>query len=317
MTGPVVSSDASNSPSAATDTVPRQREAVKAIPVRHWGQWVSAVVVLGIVGVLLISIAGNDNVQWSVVRKYLFDNTVLQGLWVTVWLTIASMVLGIVLGIVIAVMRLSHNRVLSTVSWFYIWLFRGTPVLVQLLIWFNLALFFPKIGFGPFSTDTNTLIKPLVAALLALALNEAAYMAEVVRGGILAVDPGQYEAAAALGMSRGRTMRRIVLPQAMRVIIPPTGNETITMLKTTSLVLVVGAGDLLSRTSAIGARNFTTIELLLVASFWYVVLTSVSSYGQYHLERRFARGAAQALSRTALQRILANLRPGRVTGGAR
>jgi polar amino acid transport system permease protein len=317
MTGPAVSSDAANSRSAATDSAPRQREAVKAVPVRHLGQWVSAVVVLGIVAALIYSVAGNDNIQWPVVRKYLFNNTVLQGLWVTVWLTVASMVLGIVLGILVAVMRLSHNRVLSTVSWFYIWLFRGTPVLVQLLVWFNLALFFPRIGFGPLSTDTNQLIKPLVAALLALALNEAAYMAEVVRGGILAVDPGQYEAAAALGMSRGRTMRRIVLPQAMRVIIPPTGNETITMLKTTSLVLVVGAGDLLSRTSAIGARNFTTIELLLVASFWYVVLTSVSSYGQYHLERRFARGAGRELSRTALQRIVANLRPGRVSGGAR
>lgn len=301
---------------AVAATAARQREPVKAVPVRHWGQWVSAVVVIGLVVALIYSIAGNDNVQWSVVQQYLFDDTVLEGMWVTVWLTIASMALGIVLGIVVAVMRLSSNRVLSTVSWFYIWLFRGTPVLVQLLIWFNLALFFPRIGFGPLSTDTNQLIKPLVAALLALALNEAAYMAEVVRGGILSVDHGQYEAAAALGMSRGRIMRRIVLPQAMRVIIPPTGNETITMLKTTSLVLVVGAGDLLSRTSAIGARNFATIEMLLVASFWYVVLTSVSSYGQYHLERRFARGTARALPRTALQRILANLRPGRVSGGA-
>ena len=142
-------------------------------------------------------------------------------------------------------------------------------------------------------------------------------MAEIVRGGILAVDPGQDEAASALGMSRGLTMRRIVLPQAMRVIIPPTGNETITMLKTTSLVLVVGAGDLLTRTSAIAAKNFATIELLLVASFWYLVLTSVASYGQSHLERRFARGSAAALPPTLTQRILANLRPGRVSGGAR
>jgi polar amino acid transport system permease protein len=302
---------------ATQATAPRHREAVKAIPVRHWGQWVSAVVVLALVAALIYSVATNDNIQWSVVRQYLFDSTVMQGLWVTVWLTIASMVLGIVLGILIAVMRLSDNRVLSTVSWFYIWLFRGTPVLVQLLIWFNLALFFPRLGFGPISTDTNQLIKPLIAALLALALNEAAYMAEVVRGGILSVDHGQYEAAAALGMSKGRTMRRIVLPQAMRVIIPPTGNETITMLKTTSLVLVVGAGDLLSRTSAIGAREFTTIELLLVASFWYVVLTSVASYGQYHLERRFARGTAGAPPKKALHRTLSNLIPGRVSGGAR
>jgi polar amino acid transport system permease protein len=308
MTGPVASD---------ARTAPRQREAVKAVPVRHWGQWVSAVIVLVLVAALVVSVAGNDNIQWAVVQRYLFDNAVLRGLWVTIWLTIASMALGIVLGIVVAVMRLSTNRVLSTISWFYIWLFRGTPVLVQLLIWFNLALFFPRLGFGPLSADTNQLIKPLIAALLALALNEAAYMAEVVRGGILSVDHGQYEAAAALGMSRGGTMRRIVLPQAMRVIIPPTGNETITMLKTTSLVLVVGAGDLLSRTSAIGARDFTTIEMLLVASFWYVVLTSVASYGQYHLERRFARGTGRTLPRTALQRTLANLRPGRVTGGAR
>jgi polar amino acid transport system permease protein len=317
MSGPVAPSGAFQSHPGIPEAAPRQREAVKAVPVRHWGQWVSAVVVVGIVAALVFSIAGNDNIQWPVIRQYLFDSTVLQGLFVTVWLTIAAMVLGIILGIVVAVMRLSHNRVLSTVSWFYIWLFRGTPVLVQLLIWFNLALFFPRIGFGPLSADTNQLIRPLVAALLALALNEAAYMAEVVRGGILSVDPGQNEAAAALGMSRGRTMRRIVLPQAMRVIIPPTGNETITMLKTTSLVLVVGAGDLLSRTASIGARNFTTIELLLVASFWYVVLTSVASYGQYHLERRFARGTAHAPPRTALQRILTNLRPGRVSGDAR
>ncbi|HEU4424774.1 MAG TPA: amino acid ABC transporter permease [Pilimelia sp.] len=302
----------------AQATAPRQREAVKAIPVRHWGQWVSAVVVVALVAALVYSVATNENIQWSVVRQYLFDSSVMRGLWVTIWLTIASMVLGIVLGIVLAVMRLSHNRVLSTVSWFYIWLFRGTPVLVQLLIWFNLALFFPTIGFGPISTETNALIKPLVAALLALALNEAAYMAEVVRGGILSVDHGQYEAASALGMSRGRTMRRIVLPQAMRVIIPPTGNETITMLKTTSLVLVVGAGDLLSRTAAIGARDFTTIEMLFVASFWYVVLTSVASYGQYHLERRFARGVAGSRPpRKALHRTLSNLLPGRVSGGAR
>jgi polar amino acid transport system permease protein len=214
-------------------------------------------------------------------------------------------------------MRLSHNRVLSTVSWFYIWLFRGTPVLVQLLVWFNLALFFPRFGFGPVSADTNDLIRPFVAALLALALNEAAYMAEVVRGGILAVDPGQNEASQALGMTRGQSMRHIVLPQAMRVIIPPTGNETITMLKTTSLVLVVGAGDLLTRTSAIAAKNFATIEMLFVASFWYLVLTSIASWGQYHLERRFARGAAGPLPPTLGQRVLANLLPGRVTGGAR
>jgi polar amino acid transport system permease protein len=306
-----------HSSDATSGSRERQREPIQAVPVSHWGQWFSAVVVLALVAALAYSVATNDSIQWPVVRQNLFEQSVLRGLWVTIQLTVLAMVAGIVLGILLAVMRLSSNPVLRTVSWFYIWLFRGTPVLVQLLIWFNLALFFPRIGIGSLSADTNSLIKPFVAALLALALNEAAYMAEVVRGGILAVDPGQNEASAALGMTKAQTMRRIVLPQAMRVIIPPTGNETITMLKTTSLVLVVGAGDLLTRTSAIAAKNFTTIEMLLVASFWYLVLTSLFSYGQAHLERRFARGAAGVLPPTLGQRVLANLRPGRVSGGAR
>ncbi len=304
------------SPPDATGTAVREREPIKAVPVRHFGRWVSAVIVLVLVASLAYALATNDNIQWSIVGQYLFDGTIMDGLFVTIWLTVLSMVLGIVLGIVLAVMRLSDNRVLSTVSWFYIWLFRGTPVLVQLLIWFNLALFFPRIGLGGLSVDTNQLITPFVAALLGLALNEAAYMAEIVRGGIIAVDPGQTEAAHALGLTRGQTMRRIVLPQAMRVIVPPTGNELITMLKTTSLVTVIAAPDLLTNAQAIAARNFAVFEMLIVASFWYLLLTSVASYGQYHLERRFARGAAQAPSRTAIQRILANLRPGRVSGSA-
>jgi polar amino acid transport system permease protein len=306
-----------HSPGTTSGSDARQREAIKAVPVPHWGQWVSALVVLALVAALLYSVATNNNIQWSEVQKYLFEKSVMAGRWVTIQLTVLAMVAGIALGIVLAVMRLSQNPVLRTASWFYIWLFRGTPVLVQLLIWFNLALFFPRIGIGSVSADTNVLIKPFVAALLALALNEAAYMAEVVRGGILAVDPGQNEASAALGMTQGQTMRRIVLPQAMRVIIPPTGNETITMLKTTSLVLVVGAGDLLTKTSAIAAKNFTTMEMLFVASFWYLVLTSAFSYGQSHLERRFARGTAAALPPTLGQRIRANLRPGRISGGGR
>jgi polar amino acid transport system permease protein len=302
-------------PSAAAGTAARQREPIKAVPVRHVGRWVSAGIVLALVATLTYALATNDNIQWSIVGENLFDGTIMEGLFVTIWLTVLSMLLGIALGVVLAVMRLSNNRVLSTVGWFYIWLFRGTPVLVQLLVWFNLALFFPRIGVGGLSADTNQLITPFVAALLGLALNEAAYMAEIVRGGIIAVDPGQTEAASALGLTRGQTMRRIVLPQAMRVIVPPTGNELITMLKTTSLVTVIAAPDLLTRAQAISARNFAIFELLIVASFWYLVLTSVASYGQYHLERRFARGTAQGVSRTAMQRMLANLRPGRVSGG--
>ena len=206
-------------------------EPIKAIPVRHWGQWVSAAIVIAIVGALAYSVGTNPNLQWSIVGQYLFDNTILRGMLVTIELTVLSMVIGIALGIVLAVMRLSTNPVLKYVSGAYLWFFRGTPVLVQIVLWFNLALIFPRIGFGSFSADTNSLITPFGAALLALALNEAAYMAEIVRGGIQSVDAGQPEAAHALGMPQSLTMRRIVLPQAMRVIVPPTGNEVITMLE--------------------------------------------------------------------------------------
>lgn len=295
-----------------------RHQPIKAIPVRRWGQWISAVVVLGIVGVLAYSVGTNPNLQWAIVGENVFDPTILQGMLVTIELTVFSMVIGIVLGVVLAVLRLSANPVLSTVSSAYLWLFRGTPVLVQIVLWFNLALIFPRIGFGEFSVDTNDLITPFGAALLALALNEAAYMAEIVRGGIQSVDSGQTEASQALGMTQRLTMRRIVLPQAMRVIVPPTGNELITMLKTTALVAVIGANDLFTQAQAIGSKNFTTFQLLIVASIWYLVLTSVLTYAQTHVERRFARGTARgAKAPSARQRILANLRPGRVSGDQR
>lgn len=287
-------------------------EAIKAVPIRHWGQWVSAVVVTGLLGLLVHTVATNEEIQWPVVGQYLFDGTILQGMVVTIQLTALSMVLGVALGVVLAVMRLSHNPVLSTVSSAYLWLFRGTPVLVQIVLWFNLALIFPRIGFGPVSAATNDLITPFGAALLALSLNEAAYMAEIVRGGIQSVERGQTEAAHALGMSQRQAMRRIVLPQAMRVIVPPTGNEVITMLKTTSLVAVIGASDLFTRAQTIGSKNFTTFAMLLVASFWYLVLTSVFTFAQVHVERWFARGTAPGATPKTLRRVLANLRPGRV-----
>ena len=234
-------------------------EPIKAIPVRHWGQWVSAAIVIAIVGALAYSVGTNPNLQWSIVWQYLFDNTILRGMLVTIELTVLSMAIGIALGIVLAVMRLSTNPVLTTVSGAYLGFFRGTPVLVQIVLWFNLALIFPRIGFGSFSADTNSLITPFGAALLALALNEAAYMAEIVRGGIQSVDAGQPEAAHALGMPQSLTMRRIVLPQAMRVIVPPTGNEVITMLKTTSLVAVIGASELFTAAQTIGAQELHDI----------------------------------------------------------
>jgi len=309
---------------SVTDAMPgsaaQRPEPIRAIPVRKTGQWISAVLLVAVLGWLVVAVGRNKTIQWHTIGNYLFDKTILRGMVVTLELTVLAMVLGVVLGIVLAVMRLSANPVLRSVSAGYLWLFRGTPVLVQIVLWFNLGLIFPTIGIGSFSAETNKLITAFGAALLALSLNEGAYMAEIVRGGIQSVDPGQTEAAHALGMTGGQTMRRIILPQAMRVIIPPTGNEVVTMLKTTSLVAVIGAQDLFTRAQAIGARNFTTFEMLLVASFWYLVLTSVLTVLQSSVERRFARGTNRARKQSTTARILANLWPGRVqseTGGAR
>jgi polar amino acid transport system permease protein len=235
---------------------------------------------------------------------------------VTLELTVVSMVVGIILGVVLAVMRLSANPLVSGFSGFYIWLLRGTPVLVQLLFWSFIGALYPKVGisipWGPslVSVDANSLITPFIAATLALALNEGAYMAEIVRAGILSVPEGQAEASSALGMSRLQTMRRIVLPQAMRVIVPPTGNETISMLKTTSLVSVIAYGELLYAAQLIYAANYRTIPLLIVASIWYLFFTTVLSIGQYYLERRFGRGATRAQAQTPLQRLRRLLLPG-------
>ena len=302
-----------------TTSAPPAPASPKAIPVRHYGQWVAAAVVVLLVALLVRAIAANETIVWSVIRSRIADSAILSGLLVTIWLTIASMLLGTLGGIALAVMRLSDNRLLSTLSGLYIWLLRGTPVLVQILLWFNLALFFPRLGLGPLSVETNAFITPFVAALLALSLNEAAYMAEVVRGGILSVDRGQREAGEALALGRGQIMRRIILPQAMRVIIPPTGNELVTLFKTTSLVAVIGAGDLLTRAQAIGAVDFTRMEMLIVASIWYLAITTVATYGQMLLERRFARGVHTINAPTLGATLLRNLRPGRMAapGGDR
>jgi polar amino acid transport system permease protein len=302
-----------------TTSAPPAPASPKAIPVRHYGQWVAAAVVVLLVALLVRAIAANETIVWSVIRSRIADSAILSGLLVTIWLTIASMLLGTLGGIALAVMRLSDNRLLSTLSGLYIWLLRGTPVLVQILLWFNLALFFPRLGLGPLSVETNAFITPFVAALLALSLNEAAYMAEVVRGGILSVDRGQREAGEALALGRGQIMRRIILPQAMRVIIPPTGNELVTLFKTTSLVAVIGAGDLLTRAQAIGAVDFTRMEMLIVASIWYLAITTVATYGQMLLERRFARGVHTTNAPRLGATLLRNLRPGRTTapGGDR
>jgi polar amino acid transport system permease protein len=253
----------SSAPTAGPAAPPLRAADIKAVPVRHPGRWVAAVLVLVLAATVLNSIATNPRFEWGLVQQYFFSSQVLHGLRITLELTVIAMAIGIVLGVVLAVMRLSPNPLVSTASWFYIWLFRGTPVLVQLLFWqFNSPLY-PTLSFGiPFGPefvhgDANHLITPFTAAILGLGLNEGAYMAEIVRAGIISVDEGQTDAAQALGMSRLQTMRRIVLPQAMRVIIPPTGNETISMLKTSSLVTIVALHDLFGVAQFIYGTNFT------------------------------------------------------------
>jgi polar amino acid transport system permease protein len=247
--------------------------------------------------VVVNSVATNPRFGWGTVGTYLFSSRILHGLLVTLELTAVSMIIGIALGVVLAVMRLSKNPLVATGAWLYIWFFRGTPVLVQILFWSFISALYPRISLGvPFGgpefvhADANKLITPFLAAILALGLNEGAYMAEIVRAGIISVDEGQTDAASALGLTRLRTMRRIVLPQAMRVIIPPTGNETISMLKTSSLVSVIAYPELLYSAQLIYAVNYLQIPLLLTASIWYLAVTSVLSVGQYYVERHYGRG---------------------------
>jgi polar amino acid transport system permease protein len=248
------------------------------------------------------------------VGEYLFSPEILRGLVVTLELTALSMLVGIVLGTILAVMRLSPNPLVSSASWLYIWFFRGTPLLVQLLFWSFISALYPVITIGfPFvgpdliEADANVLITPFMAAILGLGLNEAAYMAEIVRAGVVSVDEGQTEAAHALGMTRLQTMRRIILPQAMPVIIPPTGNETISMLKMSSLVSVIAYAELLYAAQLIYAVNFQQIPLLIVVSIWYLLITSLLSIGQYYIERRYQRGNSRSLPETPLQRLRRHL----------
>jgi polar amino acid transport system permease protein len=285
-------------------------EAIKAIPVRHYGRWAGAVIVLGLLALLVAAFATAD-IQWSVVGDYLNHETIIDGAANTLWITLVAMLLGVVLGTLLAMMRLSGNPVLSSVAYGYIWFFRGTPVLVQLFLWFNLALIFPtfsiRIGDFGFSEDMNSVMTPFVAALLGLGLNEAAYMAEISRAGIQSVDRGQTEAAHALGMSSSRTTRRIVLPQAMRVIIPPTGNEFINMLKTSSLAYAIQYQELFLAGRNISSRTLSVMEMLIVVSIWYLLLTTVFSIGQYYLERYYAKGRDHAPPPTPMQKIMKQL----------
>jgi polar amino acid transport system permease protein len=278
-----------------------QPEDIKAIRLRHpWRNVFAVILILGLL-LFILDAAQREAYGWGTFAQYLFDQRIAQAAVNTLLLTIYSMVIAIVLGIILAVMRLSSNPVVKSVSWLYLWVFRGTPVYVQLVFWGLLATIYSTIDIGiPFtapwvSFETSEAIDVFWLAVIGLSLNEAAYMAEIVRAGILSVDEGQNEAATALGMSWLQTMRRVVIPQAMRIIIPPTGNEVISMLKTTSLVAAVPFSfDLYGRSRDIAAAIFDPIPLLLVASAWYLFFTSILMVGQYFLEKRFSRGVGQA-----------------------
>ena len=289
---------------------PEPPDEIEAVPVRHPVQWIAAAVVLLIVASLIRSAITNDRFQWDVVGNYLFDTRILDGLVKTIELTVLGMAIGIVLGVILALMRMSGNPLLSWPSWIYIWFFRGTPLIVQILFFYNIAAIYPTIDlgipFGPSFIHINgtNLVTPFFAGMIALGLNEGAYMSEIVRAGILSVDEGQSQAAKAIGMTQGQTMRRIVLPQSMRVIIPPTGNETISMLKNSALVSVIAVSELLYSAQLIYSVNYQTIPLLIVASIWYLTATTVLSIGQYYLERHYGRGGPGAESEPLLHRIV-------------
>ncbi|HET6817545.1 MAG TPA: amino acid ABC transporter permease [Mycobacteriales bacterium] len=305
-------------PSLRRPSTAQPADALTVVPLRHPGRWV-AVAVIGLLTAMLVNTLAFSSTtrgrsvvsrfEWHVIGQYFTSDRVLQGLERTLLLTLIAMAIGIAGGIVLAVMRLSANPIVSGTAWVYIWFFRGTPVLLQIYFWFNLNYLYPHltlgVPFGPalYHADTNGLITKFVAAFLALGLNEAAYMAEIVRAGILSVDEGQTEAAQALGMTRLQTMRRIVLPQAMRVIIPPTGNETISMLKTTSLVSVIAYTELLYAVQLIYSVNYEIVPLLIVAALWYLIVTTVLTIGQYYVERYFGRGSARMLPPTPIERL--------------
>ncbi len=285
-------------------------ELIQAVPLRRPGRVIAAVLVLVLLGLFLYGAATNSAYDWSTFGRYLFDRRVSQAALITLSLTALAMFFAILLGVVLAVMRLSPNPVLKWVSWGFLWVFRGTPVYVQLVFWGLLVVIYKQIDLGiPFvhqfaHISTGSFFSTYWLAVIGLSLNESAYMAEIVRAGITSVDEGQDEAARALGMSWGQSTLRIVLPQAMRVIIPPTGNELISMLKTTSLVTAVPYTlELYSRTRDLSVETFNPIPMLLVASAWYLFFTSVLMVGQFYLERYFARGASRTMSAKQLQSL--------------
>jgi polar amino acid transport system permease protein len=297
-----------------TDPSATRVESVDAYSIAHlklvrrvfYGRWVAAILIL-IAFAFLINAFARGQIAWGVVGQFFTAQAILIGLVNTIVMTICAMALGIALGVLFAVMAMSPNPVLYGVAQFYIWFFRGTPLLLQLLLWFNLALIFPTLGIpGLFEARTVDVISPFVATLLGLGINQGAYTAEVVRAGILSVDHGQTEAAKAIGMTRLTLLRRIVLPQAMRVIIPPVGNEVISMVKLTSVASVIQYSEILRAAQTIYYANARVMELLIVAAIWYLVVVSVLSIGQWFLERHFARGQRGRRAKKAVEEARAS-----------
>jgi len=252
------------------------------------GQIISGTSAILALALVILTIARNQTVQWGEIPRYMVDPVILDGVVLTLQLTAGAMVFGIAFGCIVAVMATSQNVVLKAMAVAFVWWFRGVPLIVQIFFWFNIALFIPQVGVGSYSISINELVTPALAGFLALGLHEAANMSEIIRGGLTAVDRGQREAASSLGLRSLQTLRTVVLPQAIRLIVPPTGNQAIGMLKASAIVSVIGMQDLLTQAQAIYARNFLVIELLCVASLWYLLITTIASVGQHFLEKHLA-----------------------------
>ena len=265
---------------------------------RHYGRWFSALIVLLLVALMGSSVVSNPRFEWDVVAENLTEASIISGVLMTIKLTVISVLFGFAGGTILALMRLSANPVLAWVSWVYTWFFRAVPMLVQLFLWYNIAALYPKLSLSlPFvgevwTATTNEIISPFSAAVIALVMHQSAYAAEIIRAGIQSVNPGQLEAAKALGYRPGQIFRQTVLPQAMRTILPPAGNEVIGQLKTTAVVSVIALQDVLYSAQIIYQRTYEVIPLLLVATGWYLLMTSVLSVGQYYVEAWFSRGNA-------------------------
>lgn len=285
-----------------------QAERLTVVPQRRYGLWLSTAATLVLMALLAQSLATNEAFRWPIAGRYLFHPSIMRGLGTTLLLTVVIMAFSILIGTVIAIMRVSPSAILKAFASIYVWFFRGAPALIQLIFWFNLALVvrefsltLPFVG-TIFSIRTNDFMTPFVSAVIALSLHEAGYMAEIIRAGIKSVPAGQTEAARSLGMSDRKILWRITLPQAMRFIVPPTGNEAINLLKMTSLVTFIAVDDLLYAAQSIYARTFETIPLLMVVAFWYLFVVTVMSIGQHFIEQYYGR--SDLPSESATQRAM-------------